>query len=105
MVRELEALVEDGMSKGHALRAATLNAATILGQEDRLGSLEPGKFADVLVVAGNPLDDLRALARPLMVMKGGAVEVDLLGNEDEAKGFWELLTEAPGNAERVDVWS
>lgn len=105
MVRELEALVEDGMSKGHALRAATLNAATILGQEDRLGSLEPGKFADVLVVAGNPLDDLRALARPLMVMKGGAVEVDLLGNEDEAQGFWELLTEAPGNAERVDVWS
>lgn len=104
LVRELEALIEDGMSEAEALLAATINGAEILGKKDALGSLEAGKLADMVAVAGNPLDDIRALARPLMVMKGGEPVLDLLGNDDAAESFWRLLTETPAHVERVDVW-
>ena len=50
----------------------TLDAARILGVDDRLGSLEAGKLADVIVVGGNPLDDLDALERVQMVYKEGS---------------------------------
>jgi imidazolonepropionase-like amidohydrolase len=65
-------LVKAGMTPLEAVRTATLNAATLLGVDDR-GSLEPGKLADVIAVAGNPLDDVDTLAAPAFVMKGGQV--------------------------------
>jgi imidazolonepropionase-like amidohydrolase len=74
-VREIEALAAAGMSRADAIRAATINAARIIGQDHRLGSLEPGKLADLLVVEGNPLEDLRELASPRLVMQGGQVLV------------------------------
>jgi imidazolonepropionase-like amidohydrolase len=55
-----------------ALRCATLDAAGLLGVKDR-GALEPGMLADLIAVEGNPLDDMKALDRVVMVMQGGVV--------------------------------
>ena len=88
LVRELEALVAAGMSHRAVLDAATINAARIIGHEATIGSLEAGKWADLIAVDGNPLEDLRALNRPTVVMKGGAVEVDLRADRAEAEEVW-----------------
>jgi imidazolonepropionase-like amidohydrolase len=67
------------MSPGDALLAGTRNAAAALGAADRLGTLEPGKLADLLVVDGEPDRDVRVLQDPsrlLVVMKDGQVVVD-----------------------------
>jgi imidazolonepropionase-like amidohydrolase len=55
-----------------AIRTATLNAADLLGVNDR-GVIAPGKLADLIAVRGNPLDDVRVLERVVWVMKGGEV--------------------------------
>jgi adenine deaminase len=68
-----------GMSSMEALRAGTYNAAFALGMQDRIGTLEPGKFADVILVDGDPVADIQVLqdkARLKMVMKGG-VKIDI----------------------------
>jgi hypothetical protein len=65
-----------GLSNEAILRAATRDAARkILGRED-LGTLEPGKVADIIMVDGDPLRDLEALSRVELVIKGGAVVFD-----------------------------
>jgi imidazolonepropionase-like amidohydrolase len=71
--REFGYMVEAGMPPLEALRAATLNAAELLGQTDNLGALEPGKLADVVAVDGDPLQDIGSLLRVRFVMKQGAV--------------------------------
>jgi imidazolonepropionase-like amidohydrolase len=53
------------------LRAVTTNAAEMLGWQDRVGSIEPGKFADLVAVAGDPIADIAELERARFVMKGG----------------------------------
>jgi len=68
--REFNALVRHGMSPLEALRAGTINAAELLGTADR-GALAVGLLADIVAVPGNPLDDITATERPVMVMKGG----------------------------------
>ncbi|HEX6938067.1 MAG TPA: amidohydrolase family protein [Longimicrobiales bacterium] len=70
---EFRLLVDAGMSPMDAIRSATLHAARLLGQEARLGTLEPGKLADVVAVRGNPLDDIGTLEHVDFVMKGGTV--------------------------------
>jgi predicted amidohydrolase YtcJ len=55
------------------LRAITTNAAEMLGWQDRIGAIEPGKFADIVAVSGNPLDDITELERVRFVMKDGQV--------------------------------
>ena len=71
-VDEAIAMVEEGgLGPADGLRAATINGARLLRQEDNLGSLAAGKFADVLALRENPLNDIRALKRPALVMKGG----------------------------------
>jgi imidazolonepropionase-like amidohydrolase len=71
--REFAALVRAGMKPIDALRAATINGATLLGRSDDLGSIEPGKFADIVAVNGDPLADIHAMEHVVFVMKGGAV--------------------------------
>jgi imidazolonepropionase-like amidohydrolase len=69
----LAALARSGMGPAEVIRAATLNAADVLGWSDRVGALEAGRFADVIAVDGDPLADIGALGRVTFVMKGGTV--------------------------------
>jgi imidazolonepropionase-like amidohydrolase len=55
------------------IRAITTNAAEMLGWQDRIGSIEPGKFADLIAVAGDPIADITELERVRFVMKGDEV--------------------------------
>jgi imidazolonepropionase-like amidohydrolase len=74
---DLEALVKRaGLSPARALQAATVTNAEVLGWADRIGSLEAGKYADVIAVAGDPLADVTELQRVHFVMKGGKVVRD-----------------------------
>jgi len=76
---ELTLMVEAGLTPMESLVAATKNAALALGRGDDLGTLEPGKQADLLVVDGNPLDDITVLEdqeRIKLVMCGGRVAVE-----------------------------
>jgi imidazolonepropionase-like amidohydrolase len=68
-----------GMTPQECLLASTLNPARLLRQEHNLGSLAPGKYADIVACADNPLADIRALTRIGFVMKGGTVYKDNLG--------------------------
>ena len=70
---ELELMVEGGLKPVDALRAATINAARMLGKEKELGSMEAGKMADLLILDANPLEDIRAIRRIHRVVKGGVV--------------------------------
>jgi len=67
------ALHDAGMQPADILRAATVNAAELLGWQENVGVIEPGKFADIIAVAGDPLADITALERIQFVMKGGSV--------------------------------
>jgi imidazolonepropionase-like amidohydrolase len=71
--KEFEYLVKFGMSPEQAIRAATSEAAQLMGWQDRVGSLEPGKFADLVAVAGDPIADITELERVKFVMKGGHI--------------------------------
>ena len=68
---ELEKLVEFGVAPKDALLAATSRGAVVCRLEDRLGTLEPGKLADIIAVRGNPLEDITAMTRVDLIMKGG----------------------------------
>ena len=70
---EFEWMTRYGMSPLEAIRSATLNAADLLGWADDLGAIEPGKYADVIAVEGNPLNDIKQLEHVKFVMKGGEV--------------------------------
>jgi imidazolonepropionase-like amidohydrolase len=74
--REIRWMQQAGLPALAALHAATGNAARALGRDDRLGTLEPGKLADLIVLDGDPLEDLRLLAdRDALrwVMKSGRI--------------------------------
>lgn len=71
--REFELMVEAGMPANEALRAATRNAAELLGRWDDLGSLSTGKHADLIAVPGNPLEDITVMRRVHFVIKAGTI--------------------------------
>jgi imidazolonepropionase-like amidohydrolase len=71
--REFYLLVQGGMTPAQALHAGTREGATLLGLDKRIGTLETGKDADIVAVAGDPLADIQATQHPVFVMKGGTV--------------------------------
>jgi imidazolonepropionase-like amidohydrolase len=73
VARQLPYMVRYGLSPMQAIRSATLSAAELLGWEDRVGSLSPGKYADVIAVPGDALADLKSFENVVFVMKGGTV--------------------------------
>ncbi|MFZ3216057.1 MAG: amidohydrolase family protein [Candidatus Acidiferrales bacterium] len=71
--REFAKMVSMGLTPLQSIQAATVNAADLIGWSDRVGTLEPGKFADIVAVQGDPLTDVRVLENVRFVMKGGEV--------------------------------
>jgi imidazolonepropionase-like amidohydrolase len=70
---EIIAMTKLGLTPMEAIRAATTNAADLMAWQDKVGSIEPGKYADVIAVAGDPLTDITVLQHVEFVMKGGEV--------------------------------
>jgi imidazolonepropionase-like amidohydrolase len=66
-------MVRWGQTPMEAIKAATVNAADLLGWSDRVGAIAPGKFADIIAVEGDPLKDINEMERVKFVMKGGVV--------------------------------
>jgi len=77
--KEIVWMATHGMTPLEAIRAATVNAAELLGWSDRVGAIAPGRFADIIAVRGNPLRDVQTLEKVAWVMKGGVVTKDALG--------------------------
>jgi imidazolonepropionase-like amidohydrolase len=73
---QLPTMVRYGMTPMQAVQSATLRAAELMGWQDRVGSLVPGKYADLVAVRGDALADLDSLRRVDFVMKGGVVVAD-----------------------------
>lgn len=79
--RELALMVEGGMSPMQAIVAATADSAELLGLSDQVGTLQPGRFADLVVIEGDPLSDIRVMSDPArvrLVLKGGVPAKDTL---------------------------
>lgn len=73
---EFDLMVRNGMTPATAIEAATVNAADLLGLSDEVGTLEPGKRADVIAVAGDPLTDVATLKTVAFVMRDGRIYKD-----------------------------
>jgi imidazolonepropionase-like amidohydrolase len=70
---EFKYYVDYGMTPMQAIRTATTSAAELLGWSDKMGSIEAGKWADLVAISGDPLKDVTELQKVKFVMKGGAV--------------------------------
>ncbi len=71
--KEFASMVKFGMTPAQAIRAATVTAAELLGMQDSLGTIEPGKLADIVAVPADPLADVSAMEKVDFVMKAGVV--------------------------------
>ncbi|MBS0332896.1 MAG: amidohydrolase family protein, partial [Proteobacteria bacterium] len=71
--QEFAIMVKSGMTPADAIKAATWNAADLIGDTQDIGSVQPGRFADIIAVAGDPLADVKALEHVDFGMKGGVV--------------------------------
>ena len=74
-------MVRYGMTPMRAIQSATIAAADLLERSNDLGAVEPGKYADIIAVRGDPLSDISELERVKFVMKGGEVYRNELGKE------------------------
>ena len=66
-------MVRYGMTPMQAIRSATISAAELIGWKDRVGSLAPGKYADLIAVPGDALADLKTFEHVAFIMKGGVI--------------------------------
>jgi imidazolonepropionase-like amidohydrolase len=66
-------MLQAGVPANYALQTATINAAQLLKKDKDVGSIAPGKFADVTAVPGNPLNDISVMEKASFVMKAGTV--------------------------------
>jgi len=71
--KEFAVLVRDGMTPSQAIQSATLQAARLMHLDDKLGSVETGKLADIVAVPGNPLEQITLMEQVNFVMKDGIV--------------------------------
>jgi imidazolonepropionase-like amidohydrolase len=78
MVNELKVLVACGLSNMEAIESATSRGAELMGWEEYLGSLTPGKLADMVVVDGDPIDDIQNLSRIVLVIQHGQIVANKL---------------------------
>lgn len=76
--QEIIAMSKLGLTPIEAIRAATVTAAELMGWQDRVGSIAPGKYADIIAVPGDPLSDISVLRNVQFVMKGGDVVKNIL---------------------------
>jgi imidazolonepropionase-like amidohydrolase len=72
--QEFKYMVDWGMSPADAIRSATVTASELMGMQDQVGTIEVGKYADIVAVPGDPLKDVTVLQKVDFVMKGGSVE-------------------------------
>lgn len=97
---ELEVYVREyGMTPLQAIQSATLNAADLMSWTDHVGSLEPGKWADIIAVKGDPLQDIRAVQHVPFVMKSGVVYKDELRPDDTTKPVMVAVDPEPATAQ------
>jgi cytosine/adenosine deaminase-related metal-dependent hydrolase len=94
-------LQQGGMSNYEALRCATVNGAALLGMEKQLGTLTEGKLADLIVIDGNPMEDIRSSENVIYTMINGRLYDTATMNEvgsdaKRTKFFWEM--DGSGNA-------
>jgi imidazolonepropionase-like amidohydrolase len=71
--RQFSYMVRYGLTPMEAIQTATINAADLLGCKEKTGAIEKGKYADIIAVMENPLDNISALEHVFFVMKGGVV--------------------------------
>jgi len=96
--RELHAMVLAGIPEADALRAATLNGARALGLDHRLGTVEPGKWADLVILSANPLEDITNTRKVRWVIKAGE-RYDGPALLESVRGSM-----GPGDARDADWW-
>jgi imidazolonepropionase-like amidohydrolase len=85
LINELSSLVDCGLSEAEAIQAATVRGAELLGWEEYIGSLSPGKLADLVVVEGDPLVDIEALRRVGLVVQQGKIVINRLEDSQPSK--------------------
>ncbi len=78
--KQFVTMVKYGMTPAQAIRTATQNSADLIGRSKDVGTIEPGKYADIIAVSGDPLADVSVLQSVGFVMKGGVVYKDKLAN-------------------------
>jgi imidazolonepropionase-like amidohydrolase len=71
--QEFPYMVKWGMTPAQAIQSATVTASQLMGMQDKIGTIEVGKLADIVAVPGDPLADITALQKVNFVMKGGVV--------------------------------
>jgi len=80
--KDFKYLVQAGMSPMRAIQSATVEAATLIGQPDKIGTIAPGRFADLIAVNADPLQGIAVLEKVSFVMKGGVVYRNELPRHD-----------------------
>jgi imidazolonepropionase-like amidohydrolase len=84
--RQLATMVKWGMTAPQALRTITFNSADLIGRSKDVGTIETGKYADIIAVSGDPLQDITIMQNIGFVMKGGTIYKDKLTGKNLAIG-------------------